>query len=337
MTLVVGPGGIAGLGNATGGADGLPIILDVRGIAGGADGTATFPADGVVVNASFASVAFPPGVTARSVPSDGMLVVYATNRTPSAAQMQAALSYPGSGPVSAQRVVEIGDEDGRIIFDMPVRISLEGQAGGRAFYIEGGAANGTIAPIDLACAADDTDRVHRQLGGMGECRIDSGGDLVIHTYHLTRFGAVASERGTPPPVVHTCSLRLGAENLAAQARPGGYSGAAEQAVVNTGSQPFARVDLDATPWRISPASGALGPNATSSLPAGATLVSAAGSDAGFAPLPAAGGGAAVAEGLGGGLERPLWFVLNLTGHAQVEGASLVQQVSYTAECAGPTG
>ena len=49
------------------------------------------------------------------------------------------------------------------MFDLPVRMAVKGQAGGRAFYIEG--PNGTTVPINEDCAADDVDTVHRQLGG----------------------------------------------------------------------------------------------------------------------------------------------------------------------------
>ena len=315
------------------------LAINVTGLAGtsGAPGTATFPTEAVVLTASFGTVTFPPGVTATSVPSAGALYLYVDDGGTSDEAATAALGYPSSGGMVLRTIVEAGggaDGDGRITFDMPVRISLDGQAGGRAFYIEGGA-DGAIMPIDLACAADDTERVHRQLNGAGECRIESadGGDMVIHTYHLTRFGTAASERGTPPPVDHTCSMRLGSERLDAQARPGDYSNAAEQAVINSGSLSFSSVELGATPWSVTPLPGAPVQNATSPLPANATLLSTAGSNAGFVPLPA-GGAAAVASGLGGGLEVPLWFMLNLTGHAQVEGAELAQRATYTAECAG---
>ena len=315
------------------------LAINVTGLAGtsGAPGTATFPTEAVVLTASFGTVTFPPGVTATSVPSAGALYLYVDDGGTSDEAATAALGYPSSGGMVLRTIVEAGggaDGDGRITFDMPVRISLDGQAGGRAFYIEGGA-DGAIMPIDLACAADDTERVHRQLNGAGECRIESadGGDMVIHTYHLTRFGTAVSERGTPPPVDHTCSMRLGSERLDAQARPGDYSNAAEQAVINSGSLSFSSVELGATPWSVTPLPGAPVQNATSPLPANATLLSTAGSDAGFVPLPT-GGAAAVASGLGGGLEVPLWFMLNLTGHAQVEGAELAQRATYTAECAG---
>ncbi len=311
------------------------LAINVTGLAGAPDaqGTAAFPTEAVTLTASFGTVTFPPGVTATSVPAAGALYLYVDDGGTSDEAATAALAYPNSGGMVLRTIVEAGGGDGRITFDMPVRISLDGQAGGRAFYIEGGA-DGAIMPIDLACAADDTERVHRQLDGAGKCRIESGGDMVVHTYHLTRFGTAASERGTPPPVDHTCSMRLGTERLAAQARPGDYSDAAEQAVVNSGSLPFSSVELEATPWSVTPLPGAPVQNTTlSQLPTNATLLSAAGSDAGFVPLPA-GGAAVVASGLGGGLEAPLWFMLNLTGHAQVEGAELAQRVEYTAECAG---
>ncbi len=319
-------------GTAAGEAARLAINVTALARTPDAQGTATFPAEAVTLTASFGAVTFPPGVTAMSVPAAGTLYLYVDGGEVSNEAATAALAYPSSGGMILRTIVEAGGNgDGRITFDIPVRISLDGQAGGRAFYIEG--EDGAIVPIDLACAADDTERVHRQLGGSGECRIESGGDMVVHTYHLTRFGTAASERGTPPPVDHTCSMRLGSERLAAQARPGDYSDAAEQAVVNLGSLPFARVELDATPWSVTPLPGAPVLNATlSQIPANATLLSAAGSDAGFAPLPA--GGASVARNLGGGLEAPLWFMLNLTGHAQVDEAELAQRVEYTAECAG---
>ena len=320
-------------GTAAGRTARLAINITALAAASAAPGTAAFPAEAVTLAASFAEVTFPPGATARSVPAGGTFYLYADADAPLGESGTAALAYANSGTLVLRTVVEAGGGDGagRIEFDRPVRISLDGQAGGRAFYIEG-ADGAPPVPIDLACAADDAERVHRQLDGSGECRIESddGEDMVIHTYHLTRFGTVASERGTPPPVNHTCSVRLGSTGIAMEVHPGGNSDAAGQSVVNSGSQPFAQVGLDATPWYVDPASDAPGPNATS-LPANRTSMSTAGSDAGFAPLPAA-GGAAVAHGLGGGLELPLWFVLDLTGNSLGPGTELVQHITYVAEC-----
>ena len=306
------------------------LAINVSGLAGppGMPNTVTFPAEAVTLTASFAEVTFPPGVVAQPVPPGGVFYLYADAGEPPAEDVASSLGYPASGGLILRTIVEVGGDQAPVAFDMPVRVQLEGQAAGRAFYIEG--ANGTISPIDLACAADDTERVHRQLGGMGECRIDSanGEDMVIHTYHLTRFGTAASERGTPPPVVHTCSLRLDKTDLAADGVLGSYSKPVRQAVVNSGSQPFDRVALDATPWHVDPAPGGQGAGAPP-LPASLTVTSATAQGVEFAPLPAG-----IADGLGGGQEEALWLAINLTGHAQVNGTRLVQDVAYTAECAG---
>ena len=49
-------------------------------------------------------------------------------------------------------------------------------------------------PIYTACAAgDDTAAVHAQLGGSDECALDTGGDKVVYTYHLTRFGTARGQ------------------------------------------------------------------------------------------------------------------------------------------------
>ena len=333
---------------------------------GTASSTVTFPPSETIVAASFATVSFPPGVTASHVPADGLLVVRVSADVPADGRVQDALAYEGSGSVALRRIVEVGGAGagpGRVAFDMPIRILLEGQAGGRAFYIEGGP-GGAIVPIDAACAADDTERVHRQLGGSGECRIESedGGGMVIYTYHLTLFGTAASEGGAPPPVYHTCSVGLGSDNLdIGDARLGGYSEPAEQTLINRGSAPFASVGIEASPWRAAtgggppppppsagypllpvPASGtgegrassALVAQVYTALPASATEVaeSGRGGEGAYAPV---GDGTIVARGLGGGDAASLWFRLNLTPYDEVEGGVHVQTVAYNVQCSRP--
>ena len=203
------------LRNFTGAGDAANVTIDVAALAGGPGGpdalngsessTVTFPATNTTVIASFAEVTFPPNVTASHVPAGGLLGLRVATLVPTAEQVQAALgrSANGSGPervVLLQSVVEVGGDQSRIMFDLPIRIALEGQAGGRAFYIEG--PNGTIVPIDLACAADGVDAVHRQLGGAGECQMDSAdGAKIIYTYHLTKFGTVSAEGPVPGIVI----------------------------------------------------------------------------------------------------------------------------------------
>ena len=339
VRLVIGPGGTgAGPINVVGRGDGARILLDIGGLAGNgtdAASTATF-ADGLAVNASFATVTIPSGTTARQVPSDGTLVLYSTNRTYSDRMVQDVLSYPGSGPVAVRGIVEIGSENSTITFDLPVRISLDGQAGGRAFYID--AASGNVTAIDRACTTDDAEWVHRQLGGAGECQLDAGdGDKVIYTYHLTRFGtAVASDAGAPPPPVdRECRIDLGMDNLAVDAAPGSKSKAVQQSLDNLGSMRLAAVELDATPWYIDPPSSnsSLPWPGAQSLPASLTLVGEAGEGGAFSALTAEGVGSVdAARGIGGGERIPLWFQIDLTAYDSVQGGELVQAVVYTAEC-----
>ena len=141
----------------------------------------------VAIVASFAEVHFPPNVTATMVPADGLLELYVSPDRPDPAEVAAAFGDGvGAAGLEVLQVVEVGDSATHIVFDLPVRIVLDGQAGGSAFYVN--TTSGEIVPIGTVCEADDTAVVHAQLGGSGECQRDSGGDKVIHTYHLTRFG-----------------------------------------------------------------------------------------------------------------------------------------------------
>ena len=331
VTVNIGPSRVDGSGNVASRGDEARVMINVEGLArpGGA-GTATFPPGGAVVSTSFASVSFPPGVTASSVPADGLLVLYVADGAIDNSSVQGALGYDGSGPVMLRRVVEIGDEDARIVFDMPVRISLEGQANGRAFYAAG--AGGAITPIDRACAADNTERVHRQLDGTGECQIDAGGDKVVYTYHLTRFGTVMSGSGAPPPVDHRCSLRIGSTDIGVRVSPNSLSTAAPQSVINSGSLPFDRVGLEASPWYINLGGAQPGPD-TQTLPASITMVSEAGQGASYNAV-AENGTYVIEDDLGGGQQASLWFKMDLRGQDGPQSGELDQYVTYVAECGG---
>ena len=331
VTVNIGPSRVDGSGNVTNRGDKARVMINVESLARpGSAGTATFPPGGAVVRTSFASVSFPPGVTASSVPADGLLVMYVADGAIDNSSVQGALGYDGSGPVVLQRVVEIGDEDTRIVFDMPVRISLEGQASGRAFYAAG--AGGAITPIDRACAADDTERVHRQLDRTGECQIDAGGDKVVYTYHLTRFGTAMSGSGAPPPVNHTCSMRVASADLDVRVSPNSLSTAAPQSVINSGSLPFDSVGIEASPWYINLGGAQPGPD-TPSLPATITMVSEVGDDGPYRQVAASGTGVAE-SGLGGGQQASLWFKMDLRGQDGPQSGNLVQNVAYVAECVG---
>ena len=331
VTVNIRPSGVDGSGNVASRGDEARVMINVESLArpGGA-GTAAFPPGGAFVNTSFATVSFPSGVTAMSVPADGLLVLYVADAAFDNSSVQSALGYDGSGIVVLQRVVEIGDEDSRIVFDMPVRISLEGQANGRAFYAAG--AGGAITPIDRACAADDTERVHRQLDGTGECQIDAGGDKVVYTYHLTRFGTVMSGSGAPPPVDHRCSMRIGSADIGVRVSPNSLSTAAPQSVINSGSLPFDRVGLEASPWYINLGGAQPGPD-TQTLPASITMVSEAGESGSYKSV-AENGTYVIEDDLGGGQQTSLWFKMDLRGQDGPQSGELDQYVTYVAECGG---
>ena len=178
--------------DATGGGDSARPAINVTGLAADGDGTAVvFPGSGsTAVIASFAAVSFPAGVTATSVPADGRLDLYVSGGPPTAGQVAGALGVDAS-LVDVKRVVEVGDDAAHIEFDMPVRVLLDGQAGGRAFYVNN--TSGEVVPIRTACAADDTAAVHAQLGGArGACWFDRDDDKIVYTYHLTRFGTAVA-------------------------------------------------------------------------------------------------------------------------------------------------
>ncbi len=175
--------------------------------AGSGNGTAVFPGDAEVrIITSFAEVSFPPNATASYVPADGRIELYVSGEGLPRGRVAEAL---GLDPARLELglLVEVGDPDAHIVFDLPVRIRLTGQAGGSAFYVN--ATSGAVVPIGTMCAADGTAPVHAQLGGAGECQIDldEAGDKVVYTYHLTLFGTaraadapVDSPPARPPAV-----------------------------------------------------------------------------------------------------------------------------------------
>lgn len=81
--------------------------------------------------------------------------------------------------------IEIGFTDGKLSFDEAVRILLPAQAGKRVGYWRPGTA---FTEITNVCAVDNQ-ATGNALGVDGECKIDSGLDLVIWTKHFTKFAS----------------------------------------------------------------------------------------------------------------------------------------------------
>ena len=157
---------------------------------------------------------------------------------------------------------------------------------------------------------------------------------IIYTYHLTLFGTVRSDSGAPPPVVHTCSVRLGMSDLGVSVALGEDSPAAQQELINSGSLPFAGVDLEATPWYVDWGGSDPPPPAAGhpSLPASISHVVESDAGGGYRPVAING---TVAGGLEGGDVAPLSFMIDLTSYDEVQGSALVQYVTYLAQCGGP--
>ena len=334
--------------NATAAGDSARPAINLTGLAappGGAGAgsgpvNATLPADGrVAIIASFAEVSFPPGVEARGVPADGLIELYVAARAPTAQEIADGLGVDTADVLEVRRAVEVGDDAARIEFSLPVRILLVGQADGRAFYVGaaagGAAAAAAVSPIRAECEADDTGTVHAQLGRSGACWIESGGDMVIYTYHMTRFGtarlaefadaASMCAAVLSPPVVALGAVEAGGRSDAA---------AASQTVTRTGSVPLAAVSVGASAW-----TGADG--AEVMMPANATSVAPGGAASGgvWTPL----GGAPVSLPVdAAGRSATAEFRVDVPQDALPAGASsspakASQTVTYTVSCARPSG
>ena len=135
-----------------------------------------------------------------------------------------------------------------------------------------------------------------------------------------------------PPTDRTCSLSLAMPNMTLEASLGRQSAeAARQVVNNTGSLPFDRVELAATPWYIDPASDM--PESGPSLPADRTVVSTTGSNGTFVAL----SDDYALQGITAGMGAQLWFKIDLSEDRGVDAEELVQRITYTAECRSSSG
>ena len=227
-TVAIEPDGFTRTVDATAAGPGARPAVDVTGLAArsgpgsGPLDVVRFPAEPVTLAAEFATAVFPANSTAVPAPPGGVIFLRALSddERPPLAAVAAALGYDGADGLDLGTVVEAaaaaaGSSETTITFNRPVRILLEDQSGGRAFYVNGSAAaaaaaaaaaGAAIAPIDIVCRSDDADGVHGQLGGAGECYLDMpGGNAssgkAIYTYHLTLFGVVRADAVDPTPPV----------------------------------------------------------------------------------------------------------------------------------------
>jgi hypothetical protein len=91
-------------------------------------------------------------------------------------------------------VIEIGHNDVKLVFDKAVRVLLPGQAGKYVGYSR----SGTFTSIDSVCS-EDSQSTGDALLSEGDCKIDSGSDLVIWTKHFTQFVTYTIVAASPTP------------------------------------------------------------------------------------------------------------------------------------------
>ena len=195
-----------------------------------------------------------------------------------------------------------------------------------------------VSPSD----ADMTRRGAYAIADTGNHRIP-----VFHPNHTLRFvlglaggsDLVPNATGGPEPAppAPTCSINIGGMSLDMVVSHGGVSAPVMQTVNNTGSLSFTGISIDATPWYIDPAGAPPYGADHPALPPSLTELSVEGPDPRtFAALSADGTAPApLAAGLAPDAGIRLWFRINLDGSAGQGSGTLVQHVTYVAECAAP--
>ena len=219
-------------------------------------------------------------------------------------------------------------------------LSPSGAAAGQGAYaaydavaLLGGAAAaaGTTEPADVAAALPA--QLSGYDGALGGIALDGAGDLIMPDGY--RVWTV-QDSGTGPAWemqpelargASVCEARLASPDLDFNVIPGRNSAPSMQAVINSGSLPLDRVEVSASPWRIDPTAG----NGGAVLPASLAELGLGGPSGVYAPL---GDGTVFAENVGIGANASAWLRLNLTGHAEVQGSTIAQNVTYTVSCRG---
>jgi|GEM_PF-2295188 len=145
----------------------------------GSNGTGTLPAINITsANANNTTVAIPASTTVTSADAtwDGVI----------AAPTVTTVTIPAtSGQTKTfSTAIQVGFTGAKLSFDKAVKILLPGQADKRAGYIRTGI---DFTEITTACGVDSQTWADANLGTDGDCKINSGSDLVIWTKHFTSF------------------------------------------------------------------------------------------------------------------------------------------------------
>ena len=209
-----------------------------------------------------------------------------------------------------------------------------------------GAAAGNATPAAVAATVANAAEASAPLppaalgGALGGIALDQAGDLYLpdryDTWVMRNTDGTAWNQ-TGQGLVRgslTCGAHLSSPSLDFDVIPGNYSLPIMQTVINSGQLNISKVELSASPWRIDPdARGAAGTSAVT-LPASLAVMSKDGPRAEYEKVS---NGTVAAENVGVGDSAPAWFMINMTGHVDLEGSTMVQSTTYTVSCddAGP--
>ncbi len=97
-------------------------------------------------------------------------------------ELPTVTTLPATSLGNIEAVINIGSDE-KLTFSNAVKVTLGGMTGKKALWSDG---SGTHS---MALCADATDSTSGSLASPGECYIDTGTDLIIWTFHFTKFGA----------------------------------------------------------------------------------------------------------------------------------------------------
>ena len=131
--------------------------------------------------------------------------------------------------------------------------------------------------------------------------------------------------GTP-----TCAAHLSSPSLDFNVIPGNLTVPRMQTVINSGHLQISTVELSASPWRIDPDARGAADTSAMTLPALLAEMSKDGPRADYSAV----SNGTVAENVSVGASVPMWLRINLTGHGDLSGSTMVQSTTYTVSCDG---
>lgn len=109
---------------------------------------------------------------------------------------------------STTGTIEIGRPDVAISFDKGVRILIPGQAGKNAGYVR----SGVFTSINSCAAGFTDDQISGNgLADGGDCKLDSGTDLVVWTKHFTQF-VTFTQSPTVPVIIALGTVKKNGAN-----------------------------------------------------------------------------------------------------------------------------